>query len=188
MLGTKPATLRKWETTGELLLARKTKGGTRYYAMADLLGYANAGTPTVGYARVSNRRQKPELDRKQAILESYAAAKGWRMEVIRDLGSVLNGTKPGLQNLLERILRRQMRRLVLTHKDRLLRFGAELVFTLCELQGIEIVIIHQGEPPAFEEEPAQDVLGIMTVFPRACTERGAAVTSSCLTSSAIRTS
>lgn len=57
-----------------------------------------------------------------------------------------------------------MRRLVISHKDRLLRFGAELVFTLCELQGIEIVIIHKGEQPSFEEELAQDVLEIITVF------------------------
>ena len=53
---------------------------------------------------------------------------------------------------------------MLTHKDRLLRFGAELVFTLCELQGIEIVIIHRGEQPSFEEELAMDVLEIITVF------------------------
>ena len=65
---------------------------------------------------------------------------------------------------LELILRRRIRRLVLTHKDRLLRFGAELVFTLCEMQGIEIVIIHGGEQPSFEEELAQDVLEIITVF------------------------
>jgi predicted site-specific integrase-resolvase len=57
-----------------------------------------------------------------------------------------------------------MRRLVLTHKDRLLRFGAELVFALCAHQQIEIVIIHKGEPPSFEEELAQDVLEIITVF------------------------
>ena len=62
------------------------------------------------------------------------------------------------------ILRRQMKRLALTHKDRLLRFGAELVFTLCEQQGIEIVIIHKGEQPSFEEELALDVLEIITVF------------------------
>ena len=57
-----------------------------------------------------------------------------------------------------------MKRLVITHKDRLLRFGAELVFALCELQGIEIVIIHKGDRPSFEEELAQDVLEIITVF------------------------
>ena len=63
------------------------------------------------------------------------------------------------------ILRRQMKRLVLTHKDRLLRFGADLVFALCEIQGnLEVVIIHQGERPSFEEELAQDVLEIITVF------------------------
>ena len=72
--------------------------------------------------------------------------------------------KPGLQDLIERILRRQIRRLVITHKDRLLRFGAELVFTLCELQGIEVVIVHKGEQPSFEDELAQDVLEIITVF------------------------
>jgi len=56
-----------------------------------------------------------------------------------------------------------MKRLVLTHKDRLLRFGAELVFALCELQGIEIVIINKGDQPTFEEELAQDVLEIITI-------------------------
>ena len=76
----------------------------------------------------------------------------------------MNYRKKGLQELIGLIMRRRMRRLVLTHKDRLLRLGAELVFTLCERQGIEVVIIHQGEQPTFEEELAQDVLEIITVF------------------------
>lgn len=53
---------------------------------------------------------------------------------------------------------------MLTHKDRLLRFGSELIFALCEIQNIEIVIINKGEPPSFEEELAQDVIEIITVF------------------------
>ena len=164
MLGTTPAQLRKWEASGELLPARKTRGGTRYYAVSDLVGLSNEASPTVCYARVSFHDQKAGLDRQHAMLEAYCAAKGWRALVIRDLGSGMNYRKKGLQHLLERILRRQMKRLVLTHKDRLLRFGAELVFALCEAQGIEIVIIHQGEQPSFEDELAQDVLEIITVF------------------------
>lgn len=163
-LGVSVQTLRKWEASGELLPARKTRGGTRYYAIADLLGYQNSDAPTVCYARVSSHDQKADLERQHAALEAYCAAKGWRTLVIRDLGSGMNYRKRGLQELLEMILRRRMRRLVLTHKDRLLRFGAELVFTLCELQGIEIVVIHQGQQPSFEEELAQDVLEIITVF------------------------
>ena len=107
--------------------------------------------------------QKNDLDRQHAALEAYCAAQGWRTQVIRDLGSGMNYRKKGLQELLELILHRRTVRLVVTHKDRLLRFGAELVFSLCELQGIEIVIIHQGEQPSFEEELAQDVLEIITV-------------------------
>lgn len=81
------------------------------------------------------------------MLEAYCAAKGWRTEVIKDFGSGINYRKKGLNRLLEIILRRKMRRLVITHKDRLLRFGAELIFTLCEIQGIEIVIECFAPPP-----------------------------------------
>ena len=55
-------------------------------------------------------------------------------------------------------------RLVLTHKDRLLRFGAELIFTLCEIHNIEVVIINEEDNLSFEEDLAQDVLQIITVF------------------------
>ena len=48
--------------------------------------------------------------------------------------------------------------------DRLLRFGSELVFALCERQGIEVVIIHPSELVTFEEELAADVWEIITVF------------------------
>ena len=164
MLGTTPGTLRKWENTGELLPFRKTAGGTRYYSAAELLSVRMSDAPTICYARVSSHDQKEDLDRQQIILESYCAAKGWRSETIKDLGSGMNYKKKGLNQLLEMILKRQMNRLVITHKDRLLRFGSELVFALCELQEIEIVIIHKGEQPKFEEELAKDVLEIITVF------------------------
>jgi predicted site-specific integrase-resolvase len=164
LLGVSIETLRKWEATGELIPDRKSRGGTRFYDSSKLLALGDADSPTVCYARVSSHDQKADLDRQHAMLEAYCAAKGWRSEVIRDLGSGMNYRKKGLQILLEKILRKQMKRLVLTHKDRILRFGAELVFTLCELQGIEVVIINKGEQPSFEEELAQDVLEIITVF------------------------
>lgn len=164
LLGTTPDTLRKWERSGELIPERKTKGGTRYYDAHALQGLQSTDYPTVCYAHVSSHDQKPDLERQHVMLETYCAAKGWRCQVIRDMGSGMNYRKRGLKQLLELILRKQMKRLVITHKDRLLRFGSELVFSLCEEQGIEIVIIHQGEQPSFEEELAQDVLEIITVF------------------------
>ena len=64
-------------------------------------------------------------------------------------------------------------RLVLTHKDRLLRFGAELVFALCEARNVEVVIINQGADTTFEEDLANDVLEIITAFWRGCTAAAA---------------
>ncbi|GBC61150.1 IS607 family transposase [Desulfonema ishimotonii] len=90
MLGTTPGTLRKWESTGELLPFRKTAGGTRYYAVSDLLALETSDTPTICYARVSGRDQKEDLERQQIMLESYCAAKGWRSQTIKDLGSGMN--------------------------------------------------------------------------------------------------
>lgn len=58
----------------------------------------------------------------------------------------------------------KVERLVLTHKDRLLRFGSELIFSLCEQFGTEVVIINRTEDSTFEEDLAQDVLEIITVF------------------------
>lgn len=137
-LGVTPQTLRAWEASGELLPAGKSKAGTRYYLTSDLMGVKNLSEPTICYARVSTTKQKADLERQQAAIEAYCAAKGWNSLTLKDGGSGINYRKKGLQELLERILRHRIRRLVLTHKDRLLRFGAELVFTLCELQVVEI--------------------------------------------------
>ena len=164
LLGVSIETMRRWEQTSELIPDRKTKGGTRYYDINKLTNCENNDYPTVCYARVSSHDQKSDLIRQQELLETYCAAKGWKSYIIKDLGSGMNYKKKGLQKLLEMILHKKIKRLVLTTKDRLLRFGSELVFSLCEIQGIEIVIIHQGEQPSFEEELASDVLEIITVF------------------------
>jgi putative resolvase len=76
----------------------------------------------------------------------------------------MNYHKKGLKKLLEEILDNGVGRLVITHKDRLLRFGAELIFAICEAKEVEVVIINKGEDSTFEEDLAKDVLEIITVF------------------------
>lgn len=81
-----------------------------------------------------------------------------------DLGSGMNYDKKGLKKLLSAIIDGSVGRLVITHKDRLLRFGAELVFAICEAKNVEVVILNQGEDATFEEDLAKDVLEIIAVF------------------------
>jgi predicted site-specific integrase-resolvase len=72
--------------------------------------------------------------------------------------------KKGLKKPIEAIVEGSVARVVLTHKDRLLRFGAELIFAICEAREVEVVILNQGEDTSFEEDLARDVLEIITVF------------------------
>ncbi|GFK15915.1 IS607-liketransposase [Helicobacter suis] len=119
----------------------------------------------IAYARVSSSDQKDDLIRQVQVLELYCSKLGFDYEVITDLGSGMNYYKKGLTKLLNLILRGQVKRLVLTHKDRLLRFGAELGFSICEAKEVEVILINKGdENVRFEEELVKDVLEIITVF------------------------
>lgn len=167
-LGVSISTLRRWDETG-VLVAERTPNGHRRYDLNKinpnlLHGIGNHDRKTVAYARVSSHDQKDDLERQIQVLELYCAKQGWTFEIINDLGSGMNYHKKGLKQLLDGILNNQIGRLVLTHKDRLLRFGAELIFALCETRNVEVIIINQGENLSFEEELAQDVLEIITVF------------------------
>ncbi|WP_042880132.1 IS607 family transposase [Cupriavidus necator] len=170
MLGIHPGTLRRWEFDGKIS-ADRTPGGHRRYnltALMELAGKkveeAERGRTTLAYARVSSHDQKADLERQCQVLESFCAAKGWPFELIRDLGSGMNYEMKGLKQLLKRICAGGVDRLVITHKDRLLRFGAELVFALCEQFGTEVVIINAKGDSTYEEDLACDVLEIISVF------------------------
>ena len=85
--------------------------------------------------------------------------------MVADLGSGMNDHKKGLKKLLAAIIGGSVGRLVITHKDRLLRFGAELVFAICAAKNVEVVILNQGEDTTCEEDDlAQDVLEMITAF------------------------
>ena len=167
-LGVTAQTLRRWEREGKLIPDERTPGGRRRYDLIrlrpDHFHAPEATGRTIAYARVSSHDQKDDLQRQKQVLELYCARQGWTFEVVADLGSGMDYHKKGLKKLLAAIIDGQIGRLVITHKDRLLRFGAELVFALCEAKSVEVVILNQGEETTFEEDLAQDVLEIITVL------------------------
>ena len=171
ILGVTTTTLRNWDKKGLLKPDELTKGKARRYRIESLRNinrniiFTKDDLKTIAYARVSSHDQKEDLTRQVQLLELYCAKHGYKYEVIQDIGSGMNYYKKGLTKLIDLILDNQVQRLILTHKDRLLRFGTELVFSICEAKNVEIIIINQGnETPSFEEELAKDVLEIITVF------------------------
>ena len=168
-LGVTPLTLRRWHENGKLIPDEITKGGSRRYDLAKLQpelyrAQDPAERKTIAYARVSSHDQKPDLERQADLLDAYCSHQGWTYEVVTDLGSGMNYRKKGLKRLLDEIIEDRVSRLVITHKDRLLRFGADLVFAICEAKDIEVVILNKGEDTSFEEDLERDVLEIITVF------------------------
>ena len=171
ILGVTTTTLRNRDKKGLLKPDELTKGKARRYRVESLRNinrniiFTKDDLKTIAYARVSSHDQKQDLNRQVQLLELYCTKHGYKYEVIQDIGSGMNYYKKGLTKLIDLILDNQVQRLILTHKDRLLRFGAELVFSICEAKNVEVIIINQGEePPSFEEELAKDVLEIITVF------------------------
>jgi putative resolvase len=169
-LGVSVKTVRRWADAGKLRFERSPSGHRRFY-LPDITRI----TPrdfnqledriTINYARVSSNDQKEDLTRQRQVLEAFSSAKGWQFETISDLGSGLNYNKKGLQKLLKRIMQGDVGRLVLTHKDRLLRFGSEIVFTMCEEFETEVVIINKSiEETTCEQELVTDMIELITVF------------------------
>jgi putative resolvase len=162
-IGVSIGTLRRWEKEGKITPPARTLGGHRRY---DPNPPKVKSDITVLYARVSGQDQKQDLQRQEKRLLSFAEKQGYcNTLLISDLGSGLNYKKRGLLKLLDMILAGSMSRLVVENKDRLLRFGSELIFKICRLRGIEIVIVEsETMSKSKEEELARDVLEILTVF------------------------
>jgi putative resolvase len=139
----------------------RTFGGHRRFSLTYLRELLGDKTPEkiIGYARVSSHDQKKDLVTQSNVIKDAGCH-----EVITDLGSGLNCKKAGLTKLLKLIISGQLTTLMITHHDRLLRFGHELIFKLCQWFAIDVIILHEKINKAFEVELAEDVITLMTVF------------------------
>ena len=159
-------TLRNWEKTGELIPAYKTKSGYRYYTeeqINKLLGVEEKERVTIGYCRVSSRKQQDDLERQIENMRNYLCAKGYKFEIITDIGSGINYNKVGLNILIDKVIKGEVDKVVVLHRDRLLRFGFELLENLCKKYGTTIEIV-DNTLKTEEQELVEDLVQIITVF------------------------
>ena len=120
-------------------------------------------TPTEGgvalYARVSSADQKPDLERQVARLAVYAAEKGWRVtEIVKEVGSGLNGQRRGLMRLLRTPA---VTTVVVEHRDRLMRLGFEYVEAALAAQGRTLVVVYPAE---VTDDLVRDVTEVLTAL------------------------
>ncbi|MDB0439464.1 IS607 family transposase [Clostridioides difficile] len=165
-VGVHPRTLRRMEADGRLKPYYVSEGGTRYYSTEQLREFnqkSELKRIVVGYCRVSTPSQKDDLETQVENLKTYMYAKGYEFEIIKDVGSGINYKKKGLQQLIDKINNREVSKIVILYKDRLVQFGFELIEYLCEINSVEIEIVDHSEKSK-EEELTDDLVQIITVF------------------------
>lgn len=169
LIGKNPQTLREWDKKDILKPHHVAPTGYRYYSQEQLnhfLGIQSKkqlNKKIVGYCRVSSHKQKDDLERQIQNVQTYMYAKGYQFEIITDIGSGINYNKKGLNQLIDMVTNSEVEKVVVLYKDRLIRFGYELIENLCEKFGTTIEIIDTTEKTS-EQELVEDMIQIVTVF------------------------
>ena len=149
-------TLREWDKKGKIETVR-TSGGHRRFFVPE----KNDGKKII-YARVSSKKQSDNLDNQIKYLQSKYPT----YELISDIGSGINFERKGFRKILEQLFSNNIQTVVVTSKDRLCRFGIELFEYIFQRFGarLEILDSNEYEPKSPNEELADDLLSIVTVF------------------------
>ena len=168
ILGVTAQTLRNWDKEGKLKPAYTKSNGYRYYSEEDVLSYTKERDTKkerklVGYVRVSSKKQEDDLNRQKENLESYLKETNQEYEIVSDIGSGINYNKPGLKKLIEKINKKEVDEIVVLYKDRLLRYGFELIEYFASLNNVRIRVLDKINKTE-DEELIEDIVQIITVF------------------------
>jgi len=157
-------TFRRWEAQG-LIRCHRMHGGSRLYCTEDIrkiFDLERSDRGKICYARVSSNHQKEDLQRQIDFLkERYP-----EHEIISDIGSGLNFKRKGFLTLLERVYEGNISEVVVLYKDRLCRFGFELLEFIFEKAGTKLLVFSSKDEdkPSDTEELSEDLLGVITFF------------------------
>ena len=168
MLSVSVITLQRWDNDGKLVAYRNPKG-RRYYTETQYREYMgipkeNQVGKTILYARVSNSGQKKDLENQVEFLRTFANARGWIVDlVLTDTGSGLNYKRKKWNDLLDMAQKKEVKKVLISHKDRFVRFGYDWFEGFLQKCGVEIVVVN-NDALSPQEELIQDLISIIHVF------------------------
>ncbi|MCL0093721.1 IS607 family transposase [Dehalococcoidia bacterium] len=168
IIGISVSTLQRWDRQKRLVPGR-TPTNRRMYTdehLRQATGILNQSKKrkVVVYARVSSKAQRSDLSNQRKMLEEFCAASGLVVEEwIEEIGGGLNFNRPRFTYLIDAIIAGNVETLVIAHKDRLCRFGFELIEHLCKTRGCDLLVTNM-ESLSPEQEIIQDMLAIVRCF------------------------
>lgn len=168
LLGVSVKTLQRWDRE-EILKANRTPTNRRYYTYDQYLQFKGIQTEndlrdTVIYARVSTKNQKEDLNNQVEFLKQFANAKGIIVnQCIEDFGSGLNYNRKKWNQLLEEVMEQKIKTIIISSKDRFIRFGYDWFEKFCMKFNTSIIVVN-NESLSPNEELVQDIISILHVF------------------------
>lgn len=168
LLGVSVKTLQRWDREG-ILKSNRTPTNRRYYTYDQYLQFKGIKTnndirDVVIYARVSTRSQKDDLKNQVEFLRTFCNARGIIVnQCIEDFGSGLNYNRKKWNNLLEQVMENKVKTILISDKDRFIRFGFDWFQKFCEKFNTDIIIVN-NESLSPNEELVQDIISILDVF------------------------
>jgi len=164
LLGVTVRTIQRWDKEGKIRCVR-TIGGKRRVPESEIkriLGI-HEERKIVGYARVSSHTQKDDLERQIELIKRYAKERGWKIEILKDVGSGLKENRRNFQKLLRMVMNREVSKVIIAYPDRLTRFGFKILEGFFKSYGTEIVVINKEEKSP-QEELIEDLITIISHF------------------------
>ena len=168
LLGVSVKTLQRWDRDG-ILKANRTPTDRRYYTYDQYLQFKgikieNDIRDVVIYARVSTKNQKDDLQNQVEFLKQFCNVKGIIVnQCIEDFGSGLNYNRKKWNKLLEEVMENKIKTIVISSKDRFIRFGYDWFEKFCEKFNTKIIIVN-NEALSPNEELVQDIISILDIF------------------------
>ena len=150
-----------WRTTGKLQTKELVKNHHLVWVEDEP---SNNPRVVAVYGRVSTSKQKQDLSNQIDVLKKYVISNGSNPKVFSDIGSGMNEKRPGLISLMNEIVQNKISKVVISHKDRLIRFGFGYLETIFKMYNTEIEIINLEDDKSFQEELTEDLIAIIHHF------------------------